>query len=152
LVVGVDDDDDGGGDDDYHHQDRLEYPKGLSETERAEAAKKLQALPSDLAQQVLDELAGRMKAGSIRIAPLAYLRGLVERARTGKFTPDIALQVADGREHRRQVEAARRRAEAAHRAALERHGHTVMEYSDNPLVRRLNAIRDRSDSAGGGGD
>jgi len=122
----------------------LEYPKGLSEIERAEARKKLANLPADLAQQLLDELAGRMKAGSIRITPLTYLRGLVRRAGAGDFTPEVALQVADRRKRRRQNEAVLRQAEAAHVEALKNDGHAAMHASDSPLVRRLAAIRNRS--------
>lgn len=65
-----------------------------------------------------------MKAGSIRITPLAYLRGLVTRAGTGNFTPEVALQVADSRKRRRQNEAVLRQAEAAHREVLKNEGTT----------------------------
>ena len=75
--------------------DQLVYPKGLSGTERVAARSQLEPLPVELAQQLLDELAGRMAANAIHLTPLAYLRGLVRRAQTGDFTPEVALQRAD---------------------------------------------------------
>lgn len=121
---------------------RLDYPKALTEPERVEARKQLAALPHDLAQQLLDELAGRMKVGTIRIAPLAYLRGLITRARAGDFTPEVALQIADVRTRRRRVEAALRQADAI-RSETKDDVLTAAPTSDSPLVRRLNAIRHR---------
>lgn len=132
-----------GGDGDDHHA-RLEYPPGLSETERAEARKKLRTLPTDLAQQLLDELAGRMKAGSIRIAPLAYLRGLITRAGAGDFMPEVALQIADNRQRRRRNEAVLRQAEAVRMNTLRNEASAASRAGDSPLVRRLAAIQNRS--------
>lgn len=132
---------DRGGD---HYDDRLEYPQGLSKLEQAAARDKLRSLSTDLAQQLLDELAGRMKAGAIRIAPLAYLRGLVTRARAGHFTPEAALQVAEKRKRRRQTEAALRQAEVARAEAVKAVEPAAPNASDSPLVRRLTAIRSRS--------
>ena len=77
---------------------RLEYPKGLSPSERADAQRRLTRLSPELAQQLLDELAARLKAGTIRISPLVYLAGLIKRANAGKFVPEAALHVADVRE------------------------------------------------------
>ena len=115
------------------------YPKGLSDSDLAAAVEKLAALPGDLAQQRLDELAGRMEAGTTRVSSLAYLRGLVSRARTGGFAPDAALLIADRRERQQQVKAALRQTAAAHSdvPALSRAG-------DSPHVCRLDEIRRRS--------
>ena len=84
----------------------LEYPKGLSEAERAAARKQLAAFPGDLAQQLLDELAGRIEAGAIRVTPLAYLRGMIDRACRGTFTPEAAIRVSDRRTRHWQNEIA----------------------------------------------
>jgi Helix-turn-helix domain len=138
--------DNSGGDD--PDRDWFEYPKELSEPERVEARRKLAALPDDLAQQLLDELAGRMKAGAVRVAPLAYLRGLIQRARAGDFTPEAALEVADARQRRRSVEAALRQAEAVRSETVKLEALAATNASDNPLVRRLNAIRHRHNSSG----
>jgi hypothetical protein len=84
---------------------RLEYPKGLSPSERADEQRRLSRLPSELAQQLLDELAARLKAGTIRVSPLVYLAGLINRANAGRFVPEAGLNVADSREKRRRNEA-----------------------------------------------
>ena len=97
---------------------QIEYPRGLSKPERAEARKKLEKLPEDLAQQLLDELAGRMEIDTIRVAPLAYLRGLVDRVPTGTFTPEASLRIADKRKRQQQVKASQYRAETIHRRFL----------------------------------
>ena len=86
------------------------HPAGLSPPELAEADRKLAGLPSELAQQLLDELAGRMASGQIRGSPLSYLRGLIARAKQGTFTPECAVTVAADREQRRRSEAAVERA------------------------------------------
>ena len=66
----------------------LEYPKSVTAAERGKAGKKLAGLPADRAQQLLDELAARIRAKVIQTTPLAYLRGLITRARAGAFTPE----------------------------------------------------------------
>ena len=111
----------------------LEYPKGLSAGEVQAAGELMAEFSVELAQQLLDELAGRMATDTIRLAPLAYLRGLARRATTGDFKPELALRVHDARQNRRRVEAALRRAEAASEEALAVDATT----EDNPLVRRL---------------
>ena len=121
----------------------LVFPKGLSEAERSSARRQLAGFPEALAQQLLDELAGRMAAGAIQVAPLAYLRGLVRRARQGRFTPELALRVSDQRRRRQQAEAALRRVEAA--------PVTTQPAVDSPLVVRLEAIRRRSSRGKGRG-
>ena len=126
----------------------LEYPKGLSASEREEVRKKLAALSVEMAQQLLDELAGRMAAGTIRVSPLAYLRGLIDRAYQGDFTPEVALKVAEKRKCRRQTEAARERSESAHKKAVADRIATVTADS-NPLVRKLTNIRRKVKNSGG---
>ena len=110
----------------------LEYPGALSVAEREEAGKRLAGIPADLAQQLLDELAARIAANVIQTTPLAYLRGLATRARAGTFTPEGALQIAEHRRWRAEVD-----------AAMQRHDTTRCDYPpavvdpDNPLVKKL---------------
>lgn len=126
----------------------LEYPKGLSPPERTEALKRLAGLSADLAQQLLDELAGRMDAGLVKVAPLAYLRGLIRKARTGEFTPETALRVAETRRRRHQTEATLQRLEAVRNEPPPPDTPTT----DNPLIQRLAAIRDKALRCGAGKD
>jgi hypothetical protein len=121
----------------------LEYPKAMSAGEREEAGKKLTGIPVDLAQQLLDELAASIGANVIQTTPLAYLRGLVTRAREGTYTPEGALRVAAQRKHRAEVEIAIRRNEDRGSdyppAAVD---------TENPLMKKLFGIQRRSQEKG----
>lgn len=133
--VGVHADKRGGG----FHQNPWWFPQQLSEDEQRVAEQLLRPFPERLAQQLLDELSGRLAGNEIRHSPLAYLRGLVKRARAGEFTPEVALQVEKARERRRQTEIHQRQAEEAGWQALQTAPHT----KNNPLVEKLMAIRNR---------
>jgi len=119
---------------------RLEYPKGLSPSERADAQRRLARLPPELAQQLLDELAARLKAGTIRVSPLVYLAGLIKRASVGRFVPEAGLRVADERDRRHRNEAYLEKLHALNDAPMSQD--TAVEVS--PLARRLAGIRLRS--------
>lgn len=123
---------------------KLEYPKGLSPSERADAQRRLARLPPKLAQQLLDELAARLKAGTIRISPLVYLAGLIKRANAGKFVPEAALQVADAREKRRRSEAYKQRLQALNDQPTPE----KTDVADCPLAKRIAEIRLRSRGRG----
>jgi len=126
------------------HGLRLEYPKGLSPSERADAQRRLTRLSPEIAQQLLDELAARLKAGTIRISPLVYLAGLIKRAHAGKFVPEAALHVADAREKRRRDEAYMQRLQALNDQPMpEKTG-----IADCPLAKRIAEIRLRSRGRG----
>jgi len=71
---------------------------------------------------------------------LAYLRGLVKRARAGEFAPEAGFRVAENRRRRAHAEAAKRRAEAVDRDFLAAHSQIVQ----GELVERLVAIRNRA--------
>jgi hypothetical protein len=118
----------------------LEYPPGLSAPESAAAKQQLAGLPRELAQGLLDELAGRMASGGIRGSPLSYLRGLIARAKEGAFTPEAAVTVAAARDQRRRSE-----------VPLERATARAPEFPpadpNNPLVQRALRIRDRARAA-----
>jgi hypothetical protein len=70
------------------------FPKQLSPKEVALAKIKLERLPPELAQEILDELAGRLNTNSVHSSPLGYLRSLVSRAESGTFTPETGIRVA----------------------------------------------------------
>ena len=113
------------------------FPRGLSPSERDAAARQLVAFDNTLAQQLLDELAARLAAGTIRTSALAYLRGLIKRANDGDFVPEGGLRVSESRNRQRQLETARQAAERAFTPP------GVIDEND-PLVRRLYAIRDKA--------
>jgi len=116
----------------------LVYPKSLSAKEREEAGKKLSGIPPELGQQLLDELAACIGTNVIRKTPLAYLRGLIARARAGTFTPEGALQVAEQRRRLAEVDAALQRSEPPCGGPQQ----TEID-PDNPLVRKLLDIQSR---------
>lgn len=81
----------------------LIFPRQFSEREIAAATRKLNEISPDLAQELLDELSGRLN--TIRGSPISYLRSLIERAKAGTFTPEIGIRVAQARERDKEMEA-----------------------------------------------
>jgi hypothetical protein len=81
------------------------YPKQLSPKEMELAKNRLKALPPELAQELLDELAGRLNANSVRSSPLSYLRSLVARAESGNFAPEAGVRVALARAKEQELAA-----------------------------------------------
>ncbi|KVX06922.1 hypothetical protein ASL22_11220 [Alcaligenes faecalis] len=77
----------------------LQYPSSLAPAERVSIQNLIANIPSDSAQALLDELEGAIKKpGTIRTSKIAYLKGLVDRHRTGGFVPSVGIQVATRRE------------------------------------------------------
>jgi len=93
----------------------LVWPQCLHEALRAQAGKLLAKLDAETAQACLDELAGRASLQTIA-NPLAYLQGLVAKARAGEFVAVAGVSIAEGR--RRYAEMRARMEEQ--RAALTR--------------------------------
>ena len=58
------------------------------------------------AQEVLDELSGRMAIAQVR-NPLRYCTTLIERMQRGEFLPELGLKVGDARQAEREAELAR---------------------------------------------
>jgi hypothetical protein len=52
-------------------------------------------------QQILDELAGRLKVGRVT-NPIRYCAALAERTRRGQFTPELGIRIAEIRAARLQ--------------------------------------------------
>ena len=73
-------------------------PPQLLPAER-QSARQLLADASLPAQVLLDELAGRLQTQAVR-QPLAYLRGLIQRAQAGTFVPELAPRIAAERAQR----------------------------------------------------
>ena len=72
------------------------FPKGLSHSQRLALLSRLSALTYIQAQQVLDELAGRMQVTTVR-NPLRYCTVLASRVRSATFSPDLGLKISDAR-------------------------------------------------------
>lgn len=112
----------------------LYFPTTVSATQRQALAQQLAGLSQERAQQILDELAARMKQGHVR-SPVRYTVALVARLRRGEFHPESGLEVTRQRQIERQhgakaqgntaandqkVDAAVARLPEAIRASLER--------------------------------
>jgi hypothetical protein len=80
------------------------FPKTLSKIEERELCSHLALLSHEAAQQVLDELAGRMNTTVVR-NPIRYCLSLIDRLERGLFTSELGLQVAQRREADRRHEA-----------------------------------------------
>jgi hypothetical protein len=72
------------------------WPAKLSEGERVDALKILRAFPDDAAQELLDELSGRMR--TVRLSPVSLLAGMARNARANLFFPTVAAMVREARE------------------------------------------------------
>jgi hypothetical protein len=73
------------------------FPKALSTAQRQALAQQLIGLSAGSAQQVLDELAGRMEATGVRNA-VGYCARLVERLKRGEFQLEAGIAVARKRQ------------------------------------------------------
>jgi len=115
----------------------LSFSKSLSPNELVAAKQQLDGLPNVRAQQLIDELAGQLQAKTIRGSPLAYLRGLVNRAKAGEFTPEVGVAVADARERPHRTNTALELAQALVRGLPPAN-------QNDPLVQRAERIRARA--------
>jgi len=83
--------------------------------EECAAARLLLRQSGEQAQVLLDELAGRLQTNGVRSSPVAYLRGLVNRAAAGSFVPELAPRIASERRQRLKAADQRREREAEER-------------------------------------
>jgi hypothetical protein len=74
----------------------LFFPKGSNQSLRDALLLRLAALIPEQAQQVLDELAGRMAVTGVK-NPVRYCAVLIERMRRGEFVPELGLEIATAR-------------------------------------------------------
>ena len=87
MVVGGGGGGGGGGDDDDDRDLIFDGPLDKwTQTRKGNATSVLSGLDTETAQQVLDELQEAMNSGSIN-RPLAWLRKVAEKAKTGGFEP-----------------------------------------------------------------
>lgn len=98
----------------------LIFPNALLPEERPAAQALVMRCPH-LAQQLLDELAGRMSTNAIRASPIGYLRGMVQRAHAGDFVLELGVRIAAGRRQREEAELLReKQANEKRQLSLER--------------------------------
>ncbi len=90
----------------------------------------------DQAQVLLDELAGRLQANGVRASPVAYLRGLIARADSGTFLPELGPRIASKRQQIQKSADQRRAREAEER-------HQEIERATPEYQARVRAQRER---------
>lgn len=99
----------------------IEWESCVTAPQRQALEADLQDLPGDLAQQVADELAGRIETGKVSSCPIKYGRGIAKNARNGPFIPIAGTAIAERRIRRKladEAEEQRRVADRAHRARV----------------------------------
>ena len=96
----------------------LIFPDTLSRAQILAIATLLSLVPTSDAQQILDELAGKMLRFEV-YNPVGFLRVLVRNWRAGLFTAELALEVAQRREDRQRYDRIRATTERVMRARLE---------------------------------
>lgn len=74
----------------------LIYPKDINPAQRHALQDRLVVLTQDQAQQILDELSGRMAIVQVK-NPIRYCATLIERTQRGEFSPELGLKVEDAR-------------------------------------------------------
>jgi hypothetical protein len=82
------------------------FPEGLTAAQQESIATQMTSLSACEAQQVLDELAGRLNLKPAReriYDPVRYCAGLVERFKRGEFQFQLGRAVAKDREAKQQV-------------------------------------------------
>lgn len=90
--------------------EELIFSENLSPSDVIAISKLLQQqqpLPSETAQQILDELSGVMGSGKLRASPVSFVAGLVRRQEAGQFVPAHALSVQAGRLQQKALQALR---------------------------------------------
>ncbi|MBL8252373.1 MAG: hypothetical protein JNJ76_02070 [Candidatus Competibacter sp.] len=87
-------------------QPELVFPAKLTEAEHEDIAAQVCTLLPEIAQQMLDVIAAKMKSGQIKTTPAAVLRGIVRkhRADPSSFDPSVGFRVADARRRREEAE------------------------------------------------
>ena len=79
-----------------------EFPKGLTEGQIEALRVVLGDVAETCGQQVLDELAGRLKVGQID-NPIRYCTALIRRAKRGEFSRELGIPIGEARARRVQA-------------------------------------------------
>jgi hypothetical protein len=82
----------------------LVYPKGLTPAQAHALQNRLAVLNHDQAQQVLDELSGRMAIAQVN-NPIRYCAALIQSMERGEFAPELGLKVVDARQAQAALQA-----------------------------------------------
>ena len=112
----------------------LSFPNTLTAAERRVAIARLSKFPAPLAQEILDELNGRLARGEVKTSALAYLNGLIARAREGRFEASPEMK-------KRHVPRLNREADSQEREAQRPPAPVYPHVAQNPLCQRVVRIQ-----------
>jgi len=112
----------------------LSFPNTLTAAERRVAIARLSKFPAPLAQEILDELNGRLARGEVKTSALAYLNGLIVRAREGSFEASAELK-------KLRVPRPRREADNPEPEILRPPAPVYPDVAQNPLCQRVMSIK-----------
>lgn len=129
----------------------LYFPSRTSVTQQQAIQKQLANVAPNVAQQILDELAGRLAVGNVR-DPVRYANELVRRALRGTFEPELGAKIARERAAGRQRD---RRSENQVSAAVDASDAPIAPLPDELRlpIERMRAkvlVSRRDDSVDGG--
>lgn len=119
---------------------KLIFPSKFTAAECVEATHRLNRFPTPLAQQILDELNGRMERGEIKTTALAYLGGLISRAGAGTFVTNVERKSERGRQ---RVPRTRQGPDRIAGEPPPEPPRVYPEVASNPLCQRVAEIRTR---------
>jgi hypothetical protein len=117
-----------------------EFSEGLSAGQIAALRDVLTGIEANTCQQVLDELAGRMRVGEIN-NPIRYCAALVERAKCGQFKPELGIRIAEARAARTQYAERESARTSSDRASIE----ATLRRLPDKLRESLERMRSRTD-------
>jgi len=117
----------------------LEFPMALSPKQIEAVNRLLTEIDDASAQQLLDELAGRMKTARIT-NPIRYCAALLARLKAREFTPELGIRVAEERAARVQ----RQRRESAPARAGSADVNTAVSGLPNDVQAALERMRKRA--------
>lgn len=126
---------------------KLEYPKGLSPSEHADAQRRLARLPARIGPAAPRRAGGASEGRHDSDLTTRHLAGVIRHANACEFVAGAALRVADERERRHRNEAHLQKLHALNDASQLQE--TVIE--DSRIARRLAGIRLRSRGRDKGG-
>lgn len=77
--------------------DELVFPHGITQEEKNAIARLIQHIAISTKQELMDELAGAIRANTIKKGNVQFVRGLVNAFQQGQFTPSLGLMVLSAR-------------------------------------------------------
>jgi hypothetical protein len=117
------------------------FPEALSAGQIDVLRGVLSELQESQVQQVLDELAGRMKIARIT-NPIRYCAALVQRIKRGQFTPELGIRIAERRAAEHQYREQKNARSNVDRATLE----STMHRLPDDLRASLDRMRKRDEN------